>query len=180
MINSSAERTTDGNVFDRPLHLAGILDNAADDLQRTWFGYEWNDRARCNCGFVARQVMNTSAVRLRQQLPPICENGKFRPTWSAMSEIYCTETGLSRNEVFSRLLATGLRMSDFAHLENLSHEDILPRMGAVRPRAKPVSRSRKTDVVAYLRQWAWGIEEFREQASIRSREKRLSGSSIKK
>ena len=172
MINSSAGQTTGGNVFDRPLHLAGILDNAADDLERTWFGYDWNDRARCNCGFVARQVLNLGAKRLKRLLPPIYENGAFHPTWSSMSAVYCTETGLSRHEIFTHLLAAGLRSSDFAHLEELSQPEILRRVAAVRPNAKPVCRSRKTDVIAYLRSWAWGIESFRDREAVRLRKSR--------
>lgn len=168
-MNSSAEPRTGGNVFDRPLHLAGILDNAADDLQATWLGYDWNDRARCNCGFVARQVMNTNSAGLRRLLPPIYENGSFWATWSSMSETYCTAAGLAHSEMFARLLAAGLQTGDFSHLENLSNRDILQRATSWRTSARPVSRSRKSDVVAYLRAWAWGIEEFHDRAVVRSR-----------
>jgi hypothetical protein len=168
-MNSSAERTTGGNVFDRPLHLAGILDNTADDLQRTWLGYDWNDRTRCNCGFVARQIMDTSPAGLRGLLPPIYENGTFWSTWSAMGEAYCHDSGLNRRELFARLLAAGLRAGDLAHLEELSHADILQRARPWRRTSRPVRRSRKTDAVAYLRGWAWGIEEFHDRAALQRR-----------
>jgi hypothetical protein len=140
--------------------LAGVLDNAADELRRTWLGYEWNDRTRCNCGIVARQVMQTSAAELRKLLPPIFDQGAFRPTWVSMTEGYCSETGLTRNEVFARLFAAGLRFTDFAHLEELSHPRILARMEPHRRTDRVVLRSRKSDVIAYLRSWASGIEEF--------------------
>ena len=166
MMNRSAESSPD-HVFDRPLHLAGVLDNAADELDRTWFSYQWNDRTRCNCGIVARQVMQTSAVKLQRLLPPIYEHGVFRPTWKAMTEAYCSATGLSRNDVFSRLFSAGLRASDFSHLEDLADPKILSRMASLRRERKPVLRSRKSDVVAYLRGWALGIEEFHEEQASR-------------
>jgi hypothetical protein len=153
---SSGQRRGD-EVFDRPLHLAGVLDNAADELGRTWLGYEWNDRARCNCGFVARQVMRTSAEKLKRMLPPIYENGEFRPTWSSMTQRYCPESGMSRHEVFEHLFSAGLRRDDFFHLEELSHPAIVQRMTQ-----SEIRRSRKSDVIAYLRAWAAGIEEFRD------------------
>jgi hypothetical protein len=162
MLNRSS-RQNGGEVFDRPLHLAGILDNAADELKRTWFGYEWNDRTRCNCGVVARQVMQTTATQLKRLLPPIYENGVFRPTWSSMTAAYCPATGLTRHEVFSRLLSAGLQPSDFSHLEELADPEILARMAPHRQEKGPVAKSRKSDVIAYLRSWALGIEEFRDQ-----------------
>lgn len=156
------------DVFNRPLHLAGVLDNAADELKRTWFGYEWNDRTRCNCGVVARQVMRTSAADLGRLLPPIYEQGVFRPTWSAMTETYCPDSGLTRNDVFARLLEAGLRPCDFSHLEELSHPAILARMEPLRRVKGPVRRSRKSDVIAYLRSWASGIEEFHDRGKHRN------------
>jgi hypothetical protein len=158
-----SEQNCEDQVYDRPLHLAGVLDNAADDLNRTWIGYEWNDRTRCNCGFVARQVIQAGPEKLRKMLPPIYHNGAFLPTWSSMTETYCADSGLTQNEVFSRLLTAGLRRSDFAHLENLSHPEILKRMAALGHNTSKIRRSRKSDVVAYLRAWATGVEKFRDQ-----------------
>jgi hypothetical protein len=150
------------SVFDRPLHLSGVLDNAADQLNRTWFGYEWNDRTRCNCGIVACEILRSSPARLQKLLPPIYENGVFRPSWRSMTETYCADTGLARHEVFGPLLAAGLRPADFAHLEELSHPEIRARMGPFRRATDAVRHSRKSDVVAYLRAWAVGIEAWRE------------------
>lgn len=155
------------DVFNRPLHLAGVLDNAADELEKTWFGYEWNDRTRCNCGIVARQVMRTSAANLAKLLPPIYADGEFRPTWAAMTEVHCPDSGLTRNEVFVRLLEAGLRSSDFAHLEELSDPEIRTRMESLRRAKQPVHRSRKSDVIAYLRGWASGIEAFHDRLKRR-------------
>jgi hypothetical protein len=167
MINRASGQNG-GEVFDRPLHMAGVLDNAADELNRTWFGYEWNDRTRCNCGVVARQVMQTSASELKRLLPPIYEDGIFRPTWGSMTKAFCSETGLSRNVVFSQLMAAGFRASDFAHLEELSHPAVLHRMAPYRKEKGAVCRSRKSDVIAYLRAWALGIEEFHDPAPVES------------
>jgi hypothetical protein len=166
-MNNNSLSTEEPHVFDRPLHLAGVLDNAADELGHTWFGYEWNDRTRCNCGIVARQVLQTTPATLRKLLPPIYENGTFRPTWQSMTETYCSDTGLTRNEVFSRLLAAGLRPADFSHLEELSHPEILRGMVSHRRVGAPVRRSRKSDVIAYLRTWALGIEAFRDGTGVR-------------
>jgi hypothetical protein len=162
MTNTSRVESRNDQIFDRPLHLAGVLDNAADELNRTWFGYEWNDRTRCNCGVVARQILRTSPARLRKLLPPIIENGVFRPTWKEMTQTYCEETGLTRHEVFSPLLAAGLRPSDFYHLEELSHPAIVARMTPYRRHTDAVRQARKADVVAYLRAWAVGIETYRD------------------
>jgi len=165
MTTLSPQQNREDKVFDRPLHLAGILDAAADELGRTWLGYDWNDRSRCNCGIVARQVMQTSAPKLKKLLPPIYEDGTFYPTWSSMADKYCSETGLSKNEVFRGLFSAGLKYSDFAHLEELSHPEILERIIPHRTGKKPICRSNKSDVILYLRAWAWGIEEFHDQNS---------------
>jgi len=163
MINQHSEQVRRDDVFDRPLYLAGVLDNAADELKRTWFGYEWNDRTRCNCGIVARLVMETSPARLKTLLPPIYANGVFCPTWAAMTESYCPDTGLAQNEVFRALLNAGLRREDFTHLEELSHPRIVDRMEPHRRSRRVVRRSRKSDVIAYLRGWATGIEQFHDR-----------------
>jgi hypothetical protein len=163
MLNPSSAQSREDGVFDRPLHLAGVLDNAADELNKTWFGYEWNDRTRCNCGIVARQVLQASTAELRKQLPPIYENGNFTPTWRKMTETYCADSGMTKNQVFSRLLDAGLRVRDFSHLEDLSHPEILSQMTPYRRETTSVLRSRKSDVVAYLRAWAVGIEAFRDR-----------------
>ena len=163
MMITLTARSREDQVFDRPLHLAGILDNAADELNRTWLGYEWNDRTRCNCGIVARQVLQMSATRLKQILPPIYDQGVFRPTWQSMTENYCADSGLTRHEVFIRLFAAGLCSEDFSHLEELSHPEIVKRMTPLRKANTSVCRSRKSDVIAYLRTWAAGIEEFQDR-----------------
>jgi hypothetical protein len=160
MTNRHSEQMRRDDVFNRPLYLAGVLDNAADELKKTWFGYEWNDRTRCNCGVVARMVMQTSPAKLKTLLPPIYENGVFYPTWAAMTESHCPDTGLAQNEVFRALLAAGLRREDFSHLEALSHPRIIARMEPHRSTKRAVCCSRKSDVIAYLRGWATGIEEF--------------------
>jgi hypothetical protein len=153
------------DVFDRPLHLAGVLDNAADELDRTWFGYEWNDRTRCNCGIVARHVLQTSSAGLKKLLPPIYDQGAFRPSWREMTDAYCEDSGLTRNEVFARLLAAGLRAGDFDHLEQLSHPKIVRGTPPYRRAATALQRNKKSDVVAYLRAWAGGIEAFHDAKS---------------
>ena len=105
----------------------------------------------------------TSAARLKKILPPIIdEQGVFRPTWRSMTEPYCKDSGLTQHEVFSQLLAAGLRPDDFSHLEELSHPEITSRMTPLRRTKAAVFRSRKSDVIAYLRTWAVGIEEFRD------------------
>ena len=166
MSAASFAPSREDQVFDRPLHLAGVLDNAADALNSTWFGYEWNDRTRCNCGIVARQVLQTDARGLKRALPPILDQGTFLPSWRAMTETYCSDTGLPRNEVFARLLTAGLRPVDFSHLEDLAHPEILQRMTAHRRTKASVLKSRKSDVIAYLRTWAEGIEEFQDETRI--------------
>jgi len=163
MINQHSEQVRRDDVFDRPLYLAGVLDNAADELKGTWFGYEWNDRTRCNCGIVARLVTQTSPAELRNLLPPIYANGVFCPTWEAMTETYCPDTGLAQNEAFRALLNAGLRREDFPHLEHLSHSRIVARMEPYRHTKGAVCCSRKSDVIAYLRGWATGIEEFHDR-----------------
>jgi hypothetical protein len=169
MMNCLSGQNREDGVFNRSLHTAGVLDNAADELTRTWFGYDWNDRTRCNCGVVARQVMQASAVELKKLLPPIYEDGDFRSTWGTMTETYCPETGLSENVVFSELAKAGFRVSDFSHLEELSHPAILKRMACFRREKGPVCRSRKSDVIAYLRGWAVGIEEHHDRPAVESR-----------
>ncbi|HEX4140777.1 MAG TPA: hypothetical protein VHY09_10555 [Candidatus Methylacidiphilales bacterium] len=163
MINRHSEQMSCDDVFNRPLYLAGVLDNAADELKKTWFGYEWNDRTRCNCGIVARLILEASPAKLRTLLPPIYENGVFCPTWEAMTESYCPDTGLAQNEVFRALLQAGLRREDFSHLERLSHPQIVARMAPHRRTKRAVCYSRKSDVVTYLRGWATGIEEFHDR-----------------
>ena len=157
---NNAQLSSQDQVFDRPLYLSGILDNAADSLSATWFGYDWNDRSRCNCGVVAREVIQTSSSKLKELLPPIYENGKFYPTWISMTERFCTVTGLSENQVYRRLFEAGFHYSDFFHLETLGNATIVQQMAPLRKVELAVSCARKSDVIAYLRTWAIGIERF--------------------
>ena len=166
MNSRHSEQLDRDDVFNRPLYLAGVLDNAADELKQTWFGYEWNDRTRCNCGVVARQILQTNATKLSKLLPPIYENGILCPSWAAMTESHCPDTGLPQNEVFRALVAAGLRRGDFTHLEELSHPHIRASMEPLRQTRRPVSRSRKSDVIAYLRAWAAGIEIFHDHQKL--------------
>ena len=163
MNNRHPEQVGCDDVFNRPLYLAGVLDNAADELKRTWFGYEWNDRTRCNCGIVARLITQTNATELGNRLPPIYDNGVFRPTWAAMIEAHCPASGMAQNEILRTLLDAGLRREDFPHLEQLSHPRIMARMEPHRRTKRPVSCWRKSDVIAYLRGWATGIEELHDR-----------------
>ncbi len=163
MSHRHSERVGCDDVFNRPLYLAGVLDNAADELKRTWFGYEWNDRTRCNCGVVARLIFEASPTKLKTLLPPIYENGVFCPTWEAMTETHCPDSGMAQNEVFRTLLQAGLRRGDFLHLEQLSDPQVMARMAPHRQTKRAVRRSRKSDVIAYLRGWATGIEEFHDR-----------------
>jgi hypothetical protein len=100
---------------------------------------------------------------VKKMLPPIYDNGVFRPSWASMTEAYCSDSGLTRNEVFARLLQAGFHAGDFVHLEDLAHPQIRARMEPHRRTHRPICRSRKSDVVAYLRGWAVGIEEFRDR-----------------
>lgn len=168
MILRTDESGSGNRVFDRPLHLAGVLDNAADALSRTWLGYEWNDRTRCNCGIVASEVMQTTAPKLKKLLPPIYVDGAFYPTWSSMADKFCSASGFSENEVFRRLFSAGFGYDDFLHLEELSHPEIVKRLRLNRGAKIPVLRSRKSDVIAYLRAWAEGIEDYREKVQTGS------------
>jgi hypothetical protein len=54
-------------------------------------------------------------------------------------------------------------------LENLSHPEIQKRMLSYRKEKGPVHRSRKSDVIAYLRAWAIGIEEAHDPAPVEGR-----------
>ncbi|MEI9999411.1 MAG: hypothetical protein WDO13_09695, partial [Verrucomicrobiota bacterium] len=162
-----------GGVFDRPLHLAGVLDNAADELSRTWFGYEWNDRTRCNCGIVAAGPAHERGAVAQAPAADLCRWRFLRPTWRSMTEVCCSDTGLTQNEVFTQLFAAGLRVEDFPHLEDLSHPEIVARMTPYRRERSPVRRSRKSDVIAYLRGWAEGIEAHHD-APVRAKASALT------
>jgi len=65
-------------------------------------------------------------------------------------------------------LAAGLRAGDFSHLEELSDPEIRARMMPLRRTTAAIRRSRKSDVIAYLRGWAQGIEQFRDSRQTAS------------
>lgn len=143
--------------------------------------YRWSHFGHCNCGHLAQTITGLSAGAIYQaafrrsgdwgqqaaalELPdfgdrPANDEGAFEPE----GRDRCDATGAPLDEVFAAMLDIGLEREDIGHLEDLSDERVLRRLGAV---ATGLPRDDRASVARYLEAWA-DLEESRLDAAQRA------------
>ncbi len=103
--------------------------------------YEWGHMGRCNCGQLVQTVASLSAREI-----VAAANDKL-DEWSEHARDYCAGTGQNVESLFLTLQNVGFGYQDVIHLENLSDERVLNRLGEGR---RYLQRNCVTDVTQYM------------------------------
>ena len=89
------------------------LRETASRIRSGQANYRWTSVASCNCGLLAKTLLNVDNTWLLENLPGIA-------TWSCMAQdAFCTVTGIPTNTVFKALYDAGVEKQDFTRIEFL-------------------------------------------------------------
>ncbi len=136
--------------------------------------YEWSHFGHCNCGHLAQTITGKTAraiydaafhrpgdwgeqaAAIRLTTPdfgdrPALDEGAYEPEPREL----CGVTGSPLVRILDEMYALGLDQRDIDQLEDLSNEEVLRRLGAVRT---GLVRNDRGDVVRYLGAWADALE----------------------
>ncbi|NUP12220.1 MAG: hypothetical protein HOW73_39745 [Polyangiaceae bacterium] len=148
------------------------LRETADRLAQSTARYQWSHFAHCNCGHLAQTVTRLPPVVIYEaafrrpgdwgeqaaafEAPdygdrPALDEGAWEP-----DNPRCLATGAPLDDVFAALYAIGLCADDIRHLERLSDEAVLRRLGK---NTTGLAYGDRANVVAYLRAWADLLED---------------------
>ncbi|WP_299760557.1 hypothetical protein [uncultured Pontibacter sp.] len=112
--------------------------------------YEWGHMGSCNCGHLAQSITIYSKGQIHGAA--MWRYGD----WREQLRDYCPQSGLPLDEIIDQMLDKGLTRYELAHLESLTHPDILERLPL---NQKHLIHNRQNDVVLYLNTWANLLEE---------------------
>ncbi len=129
-----------------------LIDALRTTAQRLAEGahYEWGHMGRCNCGHLVQTVTSMTDHAL-------VEAANYHlDEWSEHAKDYCAGTGHSVDTLFLTLQEMGFAYQDVIHLENLSDQRVLQRLGET-PRY--LRRNCVDDVMLYMNTLAAMLEE---------------------
>lgn len=112
--------------------------------------YQWGHMGSCNCGHLAQTITQYSKGQIHG-----AAMGRHGD-WREQLRDYCPQSGLPLDQIIDEMLAFGLSTDDLAHLERLSHPQVLQALPAAQRNLKHNVRQ---DVVLYLNTWADLLEE---------------------
>ncbi|MCB0085034.1 MAG: hypothetical protein KDE47_29035 [Caldilineaceae bacterium] len=117
--------------------------------------YEWGHMGRCNCGHLVQTI---TAMTSRE----IVESIDFAmDEWSEHAKDYCEGTGHKVDDLFLTLQQIGFDYRDVMHLENLTDQRVLTRLG------QHLRRNCVTDVTLYMTTLADILEEdYRQRHTV--------------
>lgn len=105
--------------------------------------YRWSDFARCNCGNLVQSVTQLSPQQIYEAA--FARAGD----WGEQAREFCPTSGYPIDYMLDRLFALGLDADDVRHLERLSDDLVLRRLGV-----RELRYTRREDVIRYMRAWA--------------------------
>lgn len=109
--------------------------------------YEWGHMGRCNCGHLVQTITAMSSREIVESVDFAMDE------WSEHAKDYCEGTGYKVDDLFLTLQKIGFDYRDVIHLENLTDQRVLRRLG------QHLRRNCVTDVVLYLTTLADILEE---------------------
>lgn len=112
--------------------------------------YEWGHMGRCNCGHLIQTITNLSDRDIVQAADHHLDE------WTEHAKDYCEGTGHSLEALFLTLQEMGFDYQDVMHLENLSDQQVLRRLGEER---RYLRRNCREDVTLYMNTLAALLEE---------------------
>jgi hypothetical protein len=111
--------------------------------------YEWGHMGRCNCGHLVQTITHLSDREIVQAADHHLDE------WTEHAKDYCEGTGHSLDTLFLTLQEMGFGYQDVIHLENLSDQQVLVRLGDRRY----LRRNCVEDVTLYMQTLATLLEE---------------------
>jgi hypothetical protein len=131
------------------------------NLENDVYEYNWTNCNSCNCGVLARTLLNGKNVfESGFDDSPITKSD-----FEAFSEeAFCMTTNLPLPEVFAVLKQTGFTFKEVDELENLSNEKIRNNLGW--EINSKLNRSEKTSVILYLKEWVKMLQENEPKAKF--------------
>jgi hypothetical protein len=110
--------------------------------------YRWSHFGQCNCGNLAQTVTNLTPRE-------VYEAAFLRAgDWGEQAREFCPTSGYPIDFVLERLFALGMEPDDVQHLERLSDDRVLKRLGT-----SSLAHNRRENVVPYMRAWADLLEQ---------------------
>lgn len=126
------------------------------NLENDILPYEWSDFESCNCGVVAKTLLNGEGVQKNGYLDSEIRNEDLTPF---CEYAYCITSNMSLPKVFQLLKDAGFTIKELVELENLSNPKISNSIGdklfphGVKDLLISYYRNEKSYLIAYLRAW---------------------------
>lgn len=129
-----------------------LIDALRTTAQRLTDGahYEWGHMGRCNCGHLVQTITALTDHEIVQAADYHLDE------WTEHAKDYCEGTGQSVDTLFLTLQEMGFGYQDVIHLENLSDQRVLRRLGQER---RYLRRNCVEDVTLYMNTLAALLEE---------------------
>ena len=110
--------------------------------------YRWSHFGQCNCGNLAQTITKLTPREVYE-----AAFGRAGD-WGEQARDFCPSSGYPIDFVLEQLFALGMEPTDVRHLERLSDDRVLKRMGETW-----LAHNRRENVVRYMRAWADLLEE---------------------
>ncbi|MFZ4660739.1 MAG: hypothetical protein ACOYNY_27255 [Caldilineaceae bacterium] len=129
-----------------------LIDALRTTAQRLTAGahYEWGHMGRCNCGHLVQTITSLSDREIVQVADHRLDE------WTEHAKDYCEGSGHSLDTLFLTLQEMGFDYQDVIHLENLSDQRVLQRIGQEQ---RYLRRNCREDVTLYMNTLATMLEE---------------------
>lgn len=129
------------------LQLVQALRTTAARLERG-ADYRWSHFGQCNCGNLAQTVTKLSPREVYE-----AAFGRAGD-WGEQARDFCPSSGYPIDYLLEQLFDLGMEPTDVRHLERLSDDRVLKRLGVT-----SLQHNRREDVVRYMRAWADLLQE---------------------
>ena len=117
--------------------------------------YEWGHMGRCNCGHLVQTITAMTSREIAESIDFAMDE------WSEHAKDYCEGTGHKVDDLFLTLQQIGFDYRDVMHLENLTDQRVLTRLG------QHLRRNCVTDVTLYMTTLADILEEdYRQRHTV--------------
>jgi hypothetical protein len=103
--------------------------------------YEWGHMGRCNCGHLVQTITQMSDYEIVESIDFALAE------WSEHAQDYCAGSGHKVDHLFLTLQQVGFDYQDVIHLENLSDQRVLKRLGT----QCYLRRNQRTAAIVYMR-----------------------------